>query len=230
MEEWKGVVGWPDHEVSSLGRVRRLESVALLPGHELRQYETEQGYRSIHLAAAVHRLVAEAFVGPCPSGFVANHKNGDKTDNRAENLEWVSRSENQDHALRTGLSMARGETHGQAVLTDEQVREIRREYKGGWGEQTRMAKQYGVSQAIVSQIVRGEVWMHLDPGYEPKRCLNKKAFGEGSGRAKLTDDAVREIRRRFALGEGQQRLALEFGVRFQAIRDIIRGRRWKHVQ
>jgi len=229
-EEWRSVVGWPDHEVSNLGRVRRSPSARLLPGHVLRQYSHAAEYPVVHMVTLVHRLVAEAFVGPRPAGFVVNHKNGTKTDNRPENLEWVTRSENQDHALRTGLSSARGEDAGRAKLTDSQVREIRGRYTGAWGEQTRLAREYGVSQMLVSQIVRGEIWTHLDPTYIPRRCENKRIRGESFGRAKLTNDDVREIRRCHLAGDGQEDLARKFGVRTPVVRDIIRGKRWKEVQ
>ncbi len=53
----------------------------------------------------VHRIVAHAFLAPDPGRTHVNHKSGVKTDNRAENLEWVTPKENFDHAVATGLFM-----------------------------------------------------------------------------------------------------------------------------
>lgn len=109
-EEWRPAVGLKGYyEVSSLGNLRRIK-----PGKNARLYvnrkfsKTPNGYlnaevyldstrRTVHL----HRLVALTFLGAAPEGKPqVNHKNGDKTDNRAENLEWVSQSENMKHARR----------------------------------------------------------------------------------------------------------------------------------
>ena len=62
---------------------------------------------------SVHRLVLEAFVGPCPDGMETNHRDGVKTNNRLENLEYVTRSQNQIHALALGLKVPmRGPRNG----------------------------------------------------------------------------------------------------------------------
>ncbi len=65
-----------------------------------------QGYRMIrliHRTRKVHRLVAEAFIGPIASGLTVNHLDGNKANNDVENLEIVTRAENSQHAMRTGL-------------------------------------------------------------------------------------------------------------------------------
>lgn len=239
-EEWRQIGDWP-YEASTLGRIRRKDAGGgYQAGHVLSQARSDQaaGYLRVTIRRFVHSLVAQAFLGPPPEGpeeYVVNHRDGDKSNNRPDNLEWATRSENQLHALDTGLSRGRGETHPRAKLTDEQVREIRRRYTGGWGEQTQLAKEYGVSQMLISQIVRGDIWSHLDPRYEPKKYEPKpggprRDGGAAHTRSKLTDDQVREILSRYADGKVSQRtLAEEYGVGRQIVRNIISRRIWKHI-
>ena len=72
----------------------------------------------------VHRLVLSAFCGD--SNLEANHINGIKTDNRLENLEWVTPSENMKHAYKTGLKKGmKGESHPNSKLNEDIVKNIR---------------------------------------------------------------------------------------------------------
>ena len=102
-EEWRDVLGFEElYQVSNLGNVR---TVKRGEATVMSQKEHWNGYLSVHLRnkgverrASVHRLVAEAFI-PNPDGLRdVNHKNGIKTDNRVENLEWLSHSDNIKHA------------------------------------------------------------------------------------------------------------------------------------
>jgi len=116
----------------------------------------------------VHRLVAEAWLGPAPSPrHVVNHKNGVKTDNRAENLEWVTQSENIRHSFRLGMHQrAYGEKSSTAKLTDAAVRRIRRVYTP-WHPKfgaRALAREYGVHHKQIISAARGESWPHLDGG------------------------------------------------------------------
>lgn len=91
--------------VSNLGRV-----LSFKRGVEIRPFMYKNGYYAVSLRDGkvghnelIHRLVAEAFV-PNDGGLPeVNHINGDKTDNRAENLEWCTRKQNMEHAAATGL-------------------------------------------------------------------------------------------------------------------------------
>jgi hypothetical protein len=108
-EEWVSINKYPGYEVSNTGMVRSSRSgklrilraaVSVNPGYEaVALYFGEKQHKS----ERVHRLVLEAFAGPCPVGFVANHKNGIKKDNHIENLEWVTQKRNHHHAIETGL-------------------------------------------------------------------------------------------------------------------------------
>jgi len=105
-----------------------------------------------------HRLVAEAFV-PNPHGYeTVNHINGNKDDNRAENLEWMNRHEQLLHAYRLGLKKpTRGIYNGNAKLTQEQAEQIRKEYVPHSREHGTVAlgRKYGLTNAAVGRIVRG---------------------------------------------------------------------------
>ena len=100
-ERWhKCEVPYTRYEVSNQGRVRNAHT-----GLVLRPRKVSRGYRKVTLFykgqqkhCLVHNLVATAFVEGWREGLEVNHKNGVKTDNRAENLEWVTSSENHQHA------------------------------------------------------------------------------------------------------------------------------------
>ncbi|MBN7395680.1 HNH endonuclease [Mycobacteroides abscessus subsp. abscessus] len=128
-EQWRPVVGFEGlYEVSDLGRVRtvpRLVSMGrgyrTVPGR-IRKYghSTTHGYLIVGLSrpgkrrattALVHRLVLEAFVGPCPDGMEACHFDGDKTNNRLPNLRWDTRRANQDDAIRIGKRLDPNRSH-----------------------------------------------------------------------------------------------------------------------
>lgn len=73
-------------------------------------YDDSHGYDRVSLSIAgrktrrpVHRIVLEAFIGPCPSGYEVNHKDGNKKNNHIDNLEYVSRQDNVKHAWENSL-------------------------------------------------------------------------------------------------------------------------------
>ena len=115
MIEWKPVKDFDGiYEVSNDGQVRSLDRIDCagrrLKGKVIRQSMAGKGYPHIPLnkdgkqfGRYVHRMVAEAFMGS-QDGMEVNHINGDKTDNRVENLEWVSHADNIAHAESEGLA------------------------------------------------------------------------------------------------------------------------------
>lgn len=111
------------------------------------------GFRYVGLA---HRLVWQYFYGDIPPGRCINHRNGAKDDNRPENLEIVTYSENQKHAYRIGLSDEHGERNPAAKLSDATVEAIRQIYAAGGITQSELAIRYGVAFQTISKIIRGE--------------------------------------------------------------------------
>ena len=166
-EVWKPVSGYEGiYEVSNLGRVRSLDRVRVFrdgrtrhyPGVTLAGQIGTHGYRAVVLAdgrnrtAVVHRLVAEAFVPKVPGKIWVNHKDGDKANNCAENLEWVTPKENTRHMMDVGLAdFPRGERMGLAKLTSSDVVVIRSLALRGMMLKD-LAAHFGVAPPVISNI------------------------------------------------------------------------------
>ncbi len=107
----------------------------------------------------IHRIVAEMFI-PNPYNYKCiNHKNGIKTDNRIENLEWCSHKQNIHHALDTGLIKIKvGQQQSNVKLTDIQVMEIFNIRNKTYVE---IGKIYHVNPNTVKAIMIGRCWNHL---------------------------------------------------------------------
>lgn len=228
-EEWREIPGLLGYEASSEGRIRRTVAVGRYgANHVLSQNVSEPGYPRVNLQLLVHGLVARAFLGTRPKGRFINHKDGNKRNAAADNLEYVTPSDNAVHAYTLGLQPC-GERHGRARLTDAQVAEIRTQYGGLAGEQSRLAEVYGVSQGLISQIVRGEIWTHLPLG-KVQRSNARHLRGEVHLFATVTDTVVRRLREQYAVGGvTHDDLAKQYNISRTTVSRIIRGRIWKHV-
>ncbi|MEW6044989.1 MAG: DUF5131 family protein [Bacillota bacterium] len=163
-EEWRAVLGYEGfYEVSDHGRVRRVGGGTKgrrTPEGILRPRATRGGYYSVCLSLGaqvrqvrINRLVLEAFVGPPPSPDAeARHRNGDRTDNRIENLCWGSKKDNMADASRHGTAGVWAKS--QAKFTAEQVAEIR-DLRAKGLKLDDIAAQYGTTRKHISAICLG---------------------------------------------------------------------------
>lgn len=168
VENWRPVVGCEMvYEVSDLYRIRRVVAAhGSVAGRILKPYRDRKGYLAIKLRVngrkqtfKVHHLVLLAFVGPRPEGMECRHLDGNKTNNRPENLCWGTGTENVADRLRHGTT-ARGEHHGQARLTETNVIEIRKLLAQGMPQQA-IASRFGVSRMTIWKIKMGICWAHV---------------------------------------------------------------------
>lgn len=174
-EIWKDIPNYEGlYQVSNLGNFKSFDRIVkynnvtvIRKGRLLKLRQNRDGYsytvfsvNSIRKTIKPHRIVAEVFLKNPFNKPCVNHKNGIKHDNRIENLEWVTYSENTIHAVSIGLK--KGKKNGTShlcKLTKKQVNKIKNMYSKGNISQFAISKQFNISQSQVSRICRGVNWV-----------------------------------------------------------------------
>ena len=138
---WKPIVGFEDcGAVSNTGLIRNKHGLIRKTNIGKNGYE-RVGFHGGQETVFVHRLVACAFCDGYADGLEINHKDGDKLNNTASNLEWVTPSENIKHAYRTGLKV---HSRANMIIQDEDLSQLLSRAKSGETYQS-IADSYGVS-------------------------------------------------------------------------------------
>jgi DNA-binding transcriptional regulator YiaG len=141
-----------DYEITKNGDVINKKT-----GRKVKPQINGRGYYRVSIGKKlkfVHRLVAEKYIPNPDNKPQVNHIDGNKLNNRVENLEWVNNQENHDHARKIGL-LKRGENCSWSKLSQDQVNFIREHSEISSRE---MAKVFGISNSHVREIRRNESW------------------------------------------------------------------------
>jgi len=133
----------------------------------------------------VHRLVAAAFIGPCPPGQEVLHDDDNPANNALNNLKYGTHRKNQGDMAARGRSK-QGEVHGASVLTNADAASIRRNWEHG-ERVTDLAIRFGTSKAVISRIISNLAYP--DKNWTPKRTCTYPACDQpaqpGTGRGRL---------------------------------------------
>lgn len=176
VELWIAIPSLPGYEASNFGNIRsfrwtvnRNHSAYAQIAQLKKIFVNENGYCIVGIGHSkrmrVHVLVAEAFLGPKPGKLDVNHKDGNKQNNRPENLEYITRSDNCRHGFELGLSFTsfreyQGSKHPLSKLEDSDVRAIREDYSNGISRRD-LATKYGISYYTVWDITERRRWTHI---------------------------------------------------------------------
>ena len=166
MEIWKDIEKFEGvYQVSNNGRLKSFKH-----GREriLKGGLNSKGYPhailrlgSIAICAKLHRLVAIAFIENPENKPQVNHKNGIKTDNSVENLEWATNRENMDHAMLNGLrrKYPKGSEMTNAKLNENKVKGIREMHPEK--SEHALARLMGVSRSVIHDVLSRRTWKHV---------------------------------------------------------------------
>ena len=174
VEVWKDIPGFEGrYAVSTMGRVKSLpryvncrwDNDKYVPEKILRATPKSNNspYLTVPLGLGknrnVHILVLETFIGSRPDGMETRHLNGNRNDNRLENLAWGTRQENIADRGTHGNNLP-GERNPNSKLTESDVLKIRKLHTNGYSY-SEIGKQFNITKTNVYYIVKRKSWAHI---------------------------------------------------------------------
>ena len=162
-EVWKDIKDYEGlYQISNYGNVKSLKRKYVPKDKLLKLTKGYNNYIEVRLSKGsprkvytnrVHVLVTKHFIGDIENGLTVNHKDGNKFNNHADNLEIISRSDNTKHAWDIKIYNQNGENSVNSKLSNTQVEDIRLNYKNTKISHNKLAIEYGVSRQTISNII-----------------------------------------------------------------------------
>ena len=201
-EEWRDIKGYEGkYQVSNLGNVKSLQYKRLGKARILIPYISNRGYYTVALSMnskkavrTIHRLVAETFVENIDDLPMVNHVDGNKKNNRADNLEWCTQKHNIEHAWESGLAK---KDNNRVIYQFDLGMNFIKKYKS----QTEASKETGIKQSEISKCCNGlrnkagdYIWCYDDrllselESYKGKIILSDEEYN------KVIDNAQKDIK------------------------------------
>ena len=244
-EVWKAIPGYEGvYEISSEGNLRSLDRITKFttrhgtPGtrefkgkdlktkfnkttgrNEITLWGRENGKKKCR-TFPIHKLIMLAFAGPRPDGMCACHNDGDKTNDKLENLRYDSYKNNSLDKKKHGTELS-GEARHNSSLTDKETREIVELYLTGEYTQAEICEKYGVGRKVLGNVINGRKDYYKD-------LIPSKEFMAETKAKILTWENVREMRRIY---ESQSitysALAAQFNISRKTAASVIKELTWK---
>lgn len=182
-EEWRPVVGFEgSYEISNLGRVRSVErrvpwqgTLTTVRAKLIKPCDTGRGHKFVSFCRGgrktrknyyIHRMVLEAFVGPCPPGMECRHfPDRDRANNRLDNLQWGTRRQNMRDKDFHGTHL-HGERSPNAKMSDAMVRKIVKLLRAGQLMQKEIAAKFGIDPGRVQAIASRKAWRRISEEFD----------------------------------------------------------------
>lgn len=211
-EIWKDLESFPGYQVSTLGSVKSVNRfrktkgnyLAKVKGRNLTIRKNKRGYlecRIKNIDKVIHRLVAQTFLSNIENKPQVNHIDGNKTNNKLYNLEWVTGSENQKHAIKLGLKPSvKEENNPNTHLTNEEVSNIKELYNNGKSI-ANLSVTFKINIEIIRSIVYGNSWKNIlpiiikrdDRNIRTKESINKNLISRYNNKIKCSSIIVESL-------------------------------------
>ena len=179
---------------------------------------------------AVHRMVAETFI-PNPARFkVVNHLDNDRNNNRVDNLEWTTQSENLKYAYNQGRMhvLPKGEAHKDCKYSDAQIRQVCELLQAGYRNKD-VAEMTGVPSGYISDIRKREWRKDISKDYEWETIAFKDRKGSKAYNATIDEKIAKRICKMIQDGKKNKEIADEMGIKRHIVKNIRARIAWRDV-